>query len=105
MENKDKKVKIEVSERDLKMLLNIPVFFKKGTFPLNGQEILIAAQTQEYVGALINLIRKELAGPQGTIASGTPSKEPVKSEEESKEEKSQPKKRGRKPTRKAIVKE
>jgi len=94
----EKKAKIEVGERDLKMLLNIPVFFKKGTFPLNGTEILVCAQTQEYLGGLIKYIQKELteAPKAGQSAGLTAKKE---------EQKPEPKKRGRKPVKKAVVKD
>lgn len=96
-----KKAKIEVSERDLKMLMNIPVFFKKGTFPLNGTEILVCAQTQEYLGGLIKYVQKELSH---AVKSEEPAQE-LKKEEPTEEKKAEPKKRGRKPSRKTTVKE
>jgi hypothetical protein len=85
--------KVDITERDLLMLQNVPKILNKAKIELSGNEVIQCAQTLQYLGGLIALFEKELQPkPQSPLATaGSVEKaEPVQSEE-----KKPSKKRGR----------
>lgn len=65
--------KVDITERDLLMLQNVPKILNRAKIELSGNEIIQCAQTLQYLGGLIALFEKNLQPkPESPLKSAGP---------------------------------